>query len=246
MNVGPATGRETPYMNKESGWKRMMFKGHKVWLRVDSHDNPVVRDTKVLIKYRLDQDYEYWVPQRAVKPIDPQALKAAGPAKASLQRPLPPSTLKEEAAAPGTVFAYTDGAASGNPGPAGIGVFLRCASREKEISKPIGTATNNVAELIAIKIALETIRNRRAPVRLYTDSQYCYGLLVLGWKARKNAALVADIKGLIKKFKNLKILKVEGHAGVEENERADRLARAAAKEARKSSGQTRSTGRPKR
>jgi hypothetical protein len=57
------------------GWKRMMFKGMKVWLHVDDEQQPVVRNNKALIKYQLDQDHEYWVRKEAVKPIDPARLK---------------------------------------------------------------------------------------------------------------------------------------------------------------------------
>jgi ribonuclease HI len=136
----------------------------------------------------------------------------------------PPATLPVQ---PGTIVAYTDGASSGNPGPAGIGIVLRFESREKEISKYIGVATNNIAELMAIKTALEAIRTPHIPVQVYTDSQYCYGLLVLGWKARQNENLVAETKAIMKKFKALTIRKIEGHAGIPDNERADRLARLA-------------------
>jgi ribonuclease HI len=80
---------------------------------------------------------------------------------------------------------------------------------------------------MAIKTALEAIRTTDIPVRLYTDSQYCYGVLVLGWKAKRNEVLVRAIKKLMKQFRDLKVLKVEGHAGVPLNEHADELARAA-------------------
>ena len=205
----------------------MMFKGNKVWLAVDVHEHPLVKNHKVLIKYQQDQDYEYWVPHKAVQPIDPHRLTKKGSHK-KIRRPVvtgsPPATASVQ---PGTIVVYTDGASSGNPGPAGIGIVLRFESREKEISKYIGTATNNVAELMAIKKALEAIRTTHLPVYLYTDSQYCYGLLVLGWKAKRNEELVAATKLLINKFKQLSIRKIEGHAGIADNERADRLARSA-------------------
>jgi ribonuclease HI len=219
-------------MNDESPWKRMMFKGHKVWLAVDSHQQPIVKDHKVLIKYQLDQDYEYWVPGKAVQPIDSGRLRK----KASTKRPDRKAVVNGSAQSPafvqpGTIVVHTDGASSGNPGPSGIGIVLRYESRKKEISKHIGTATNNVAELLAIKTALEAIRTRNMPVRLYTDSQYCYGLLALGWKARRNEALVAAIKTLMKEFSRLTIHTVEGHAGIADNERADHLARTAVNKA---------------
>jgi ribonuclease HI len=41
------------------------------------------------------------------------------------------------------IFIYTDGASSGNPGPGGFGVVLKCAHLEKEISGGFARTTNN-------------------------------------------------------------------------------------------------------
>jgi ribonuclease HI len=228
-------------MKHTPGWRRMMFKGMKVWLHVDDEHQPVVSDNKVLIKYQLDQDHEYWVRKEAVKPIDPTRLRKKARRNKSDQPPARSclavaggSSLTREPEGlhgpfpPKTIAAYTDGASSGNPGPAGIGIVLRFGSHEKEISRHIGIATNNVAELMAINTALKAIRTTQIPVRLYTDSQYCLGLLSLGWKPKRNEKLVAAIKKLMERFKDLKILKIEAHAGIDDNERADRLAREAA------------------
>ena len=216
-------------MKDSRGWKRMMFKGMKVWLHVDDEQQPVVHNNKALIKYQLDQEHEYWVHNEAVKPIDPARLRK----KARRNKSDHPSSLTEESNdlyspfPEKTIAAYTDGASSGNPGPAGIGVVLRFGSHEKEISKHIGIATNNVAELMAIQAALKAIRSTQIPVRLYTDSQYCFGLLSLGWKPKRNENLVAAIKELMERFKDLRILKIKAHDGIDYNERADRLAREA-------------------
>jgi ribonuclease HI len=213
-------------MKNRPDWKRMMFKGNKVWLHVDDHQQPLVHNNKVLIKYQLDQDHEYWVPKHAVQPIDPSRLKKRAPKRRRDQQPSANKNL-EDIHPQETIVAYTDGASSGNPGPAGIGIVLRYGSRKKEISKHIGITTNNVAELMAIKTALKAIRTTQIPVRLYTDSQYCFGLLSLGWKPKRNEKLVAAIKKSLSRFKDLRILKIEGHAGIDDNERADRLARKA-------------------
>ena len=216
-------------MKDSRGWKRMMFKGMKVWLHVDDKQQPVIRNNKALIKYQLDQEHEYWVHNDAVKPIDPARLRKKARRKKSDHR----SSLTEvpnDLYSPfpeKTIAAYTDGASSGNPGPAGIGIVLRFGSHEKEISKHIGIATNNVAELMAIQTALKAIRSTQIPVRLYTDSQYCFGLLSLGWKPKRNENLVAAIKELMERFKDLRILKIKAHDGIDYNERADRLAREA-------------------
>ena len=125
------------------------------------------------------------------------------------------------------IHAYTDGACSGNPGPAGIGVVLICGGRRKEISEFLGEGTNNIAELTAVKRALESVRDRRRTVHLYSDSSYVLGLLGQGWKAKANRELVEDLRALKLSFSDLHLVKVRGHAGVPENERADELARQA-------------------
>ncbi len=123
------------------------------------------------------------------------------------------------------ITVYTDGASSGNPGPAGLGVVLLYRAHRKEISRALGVATNNVAELTAVKVALETIRNRKLPVRIHTDSTYVIGVLAGGWKAKENLDLIAEIRSLIADFASVEFVKVPAHAGVTENERADELAR---------------------
>ena len=53
---------------------------------------------------------------------------------------------------------HTDGAARGNPGPAGAGAILRDATDGTvlaEIAEGLGHATNNVAEWTAVRLALE-------------------------------------------------------------------------------------------
>ena len=216
-------------MKDTRGWKRMMFKGMKVWLNVDDAQQAVVHNDKVLIKYQLDQDHEYWVRKEAVEPIDSSRLRKKAQKSKSEHQPFLAGEQEDlyDSSPPNTIEAYTDGASSGNPGPAGIGIFLRFGSKEKEISKHIGIATNNVAELMAIETALKAIRTTQIPVRLYTDSQYCFGMLSLGWKPKRNEKIVAAIKTLMKRFKDLKIIKIKAHVGIEDNERADNLARKA-------------------
>ena len=119
---------------------------------------------------------------------------------------------------------YTDGACSGNPGPAGIGIVMRYKDDTKEISRYIGQATNNVAELEAIRVGLAAVKNPKLPVIVFTDSSYALGLLSRGWKAKQNQSLVEAVRNMMGKFKQLRFVKVKGHAGHPDNERADRLA----------------------
>ena len=213
-------------------WQRMRFKRNKVWLEMDAAGKPLVKDGKVRIKFQLDQPHEYWVPPSAVTPVPKDDEQKAGARSASPSKPAvkPAAKKKTVSKLPDTdqcrnaICIYTDGACSGNPGPAGIGVVMRYKDDYKEISRFIGEATNNIAELEAIRTALAAVKNRRMPVIIFTDSSYALGLLSKGWKAKQNQELVGDIRRLMTGFASLQFVKVKGHAGHPENERADRLA----------------------
>lgn len=221
-------------------WQRMWFKANKVWVAVDSQGAPLIKDGRVLIKYQLKQEHEYWVNKANVAPLDsPPPQTSTSSSSKTTRRKKSAQNKSDDAAPPWNETAYTDkvcvftdGASSGNPGPSGIGVLLRYGEHEKEIAKFIGNATNNIAELQAIQAGLSAVKNRTLPVRLFTDSKYAYGLLVLNWKATKNQLIVASIKKMMAKFKDLEIIKVKGHAGHPGNERADFLATSAIKKAK--------------
>jgi ribonuclease HI len=147
----------------------------------------------------------------------------------------PAAKPPERAIAGEHVIAYTDGACSGNPGPAGLGVVLLHGEQRRELSEYLGTGTNNIAELTAILRALEAHSGSPLPLVVHTDSQYAIGVLTKGWKPKVNQALIASIKECMTQVQPLKLVYVPGHAGVPLNERADQLARAAVV-ARASSG----------
>ena len=198
----------------------MRFKKNKVWLAVDNGGRALEKDGKVLIKYQLDQPHEYWVLTKNIRSVDADPMETETPEK---------TARMAQAGGQKEICVFTDGASSGNPGPSGIGVVLRFGEHEKEISEYIGVATNNVAELKAIQTGLSALKNRNLPVRIFTDSSYAYGVLVLGWKVKANKEIVQSIKKTMKRFKNLEIVKVRAHAGDKGNERADFLATSAIK-----------------
>lgn len=191
-----------------SMWSRMKFGNRKVWVETHADGRPLACGGRVRVRYRLEDPRDYRVPAERLQPIEGR----------------PPAAEEAEASGPEAIHIYTDGACSGNPGPAGIGVVLVCGGRRREISTYIGEATNNIAELTAIRTGLAAVRDKNRSVVLYTDSHYAYGVLTLGWKAEKNRDLIAAIRKEMQAFPRLRLVKVPGHRGVAENELADRLA----------------------
>lgn len=131
-----------------------------------------------------------------------------------------------------TITIYTDGAASGNPGPGGLGVVMILGKHRKEISEGYRLTTNNRMELLAVIRALEAIKWKKAKVRVYTDSKYVSDAVNKGWlmdweklsfKKKKNPDLWKVFLELYRKH-DVEINWVKGHANIPENERCDRLA----------------------
>jgi ribonuclease HI len=129
----------------------------------------------------------------------------------------------------GTALCFTDGACKGNPGPAGSGVVVVLPDgRRGEACRALGHATNNVAELTAVGMALDLLDAAAfsvlSPAVLYTDSSYARGVLVQSWKAKANTELIVGLRDRLRRRPMLRIEWVAGHVGLPENERADELA----------------------
>jgi ribonuclease HI len=162
-------------------------------------------------------------PAEAPAPKGSGAAKGAGPARGSSATKGATSVVDER----GAWVAYTDGACSGNPGPAGCGVVLISPDgRKHELFEYLGSATNNVAELTGILRAVEWAPSDAQRLVVRTDSQYAIGVLQKGWKAKVNQELVARAKRLVE-ARGARLVYVPGHQGVALNERADELAREA-------------------
>ena len=122
-----------------------------------------------------------------------------------------------------TIYLYTDGAASGNPGPGGWGAVLVCGTHRKELSGGYRLTTNNRMERLAVIRGLEAIKWQDATVRIYSDSTYVVKTVTENWKRNKNQDLWARFDAVRAGF-NLEFNWIKGHAGHPENERCDRLA----------------------
>lgn len=134
---------------------------------------------------------------------------------------------------------YTDGAASGNPGPGGFGVVLIYGKHRKEISGGYRLTTNNRMELLAVIVGLETITNKDLPVVIYSDSKYVVDAINQKWLEGWIKKGILDKKAnpdlwrallSIYDHRKHRFVWVKGHANNVENNRCDELAVNAYKE----------------
>lgn len=131
---------------------------------------------------------------------------------------------------------YVDGACSGNPGPGGWGVLLRCGATEKTLSGGEHLTTNNRMELMAAIMGLKALK-KPAIVTVYTDSVYVQkGITewIINWKkkhwrnSQNKPVINSDLwKELdeVAKLHQIKWKWVKGHSGHPENDLVDELAR---------------------
>ena len=135
-----------------------------------------------------------------------------------------------------TVYIYTDGACSGNPGVGGWAAILIYNEFRKEMSGADAMTTNNRMELSAVINGLKALKEP-CRVILTTDSKYVCDAVTKGWakswqkrgwiKSDKKPALNSDLwQELLDllKIHDVEFKWVKGHAGHPENERCDELA----------------------
>ena len=139
------------------------------------------------------------------------------------------------------LFAYTDGACSGNPGPGGWGAVLIARDgdavvKERNLKGGEAHTTNNRMELLAAINALEALVGP-STLTVVTDSSYVkdgitkwiYGWKAKGWKKKGGEIKNIDLWQRLDAAQDRHDVTwkwVKGHAGHPENERADELARA--------------------
>ena len=133
------------------------------------------------------------------------------------------------------VTAYTDGAASGNPGPGGYGVVLEAGKHRKELWGGFRRTTNNRMELLATIVALESLKSPGTEVTIVCDSKYVVDSVEKNWvfdwekkgfAKKKNPDLWKRFLAIYRQHK-VRFQWVRGHNGHPQNELCDQLAVAA-------------------
>ena len=235
-------------------WRRAWFKQGKVWVVTDGQGQPLEHEGRVRFAYKKGDSRSYTTGLDRLRPVE-GSVAEQGPAAAEPLSSERKPTASGRAASRGSgsaghgkgrvndelfggdrsdledpraIHLWSDGACSGNPGPAGAGTVLLAGDLRKEFSTWLGEGTNNTAELAAVLQGLQALRR---PVRrtliIHTDSQYVIGVLARGWKAKANGALVTELRDQLDGLEKVIWHWVRGHEGVELNERCDELARQA-------------------
>lgn len=134
------------------------------------------------------------------------------------------------------VICYTDGSCLGNPGPGGWAYSLQCGEHRKVSYGGAPHSTNNAMELSAALAAVRAIK-KPCTLIMHSDSAYLVSNYsrVPYWKANgwvgrtgsvKNAVLWRELEEEVQRRGiDLRLVKVEGHAGISGNEEVDALAR---------------------
>jgi ribonuclease HI len=129
------------------------------------------------------------------------------------------------APAPVSAVLWSDGAARGNPGPAGIGVVLKSESGELLVAEGrfLGHSTNNVAEYQALLLGLERARELGIEtLEVRADSELLIKQLKGEYRV-KNAGLRPLYERALELLRGFARVELR-HVRREHNAEADRLA----------------------
>jgi ribonuclease HI len=209
---------------------RHRLRDSDVWAKVDTAGALVTdRDGRVEIVYNPKPGAKVYragarnLSSPSGTPIE-IAVGEAAPEKSEPAKPRQGATGATPYRAPAdAIHVWTDGGAAPNPGPSGAGVVIVDGEQTIELSEFLGPGTNQIAELTAILLGLTKLAAKDRPVVVYSDSAYSIGLLSQGWKAKANVELVEKLRAVCREFKDLRFVKVAGHAGIPLNERTDQL-----------------------
>ncbi len=161
------------------------------------------------------------------KSTDSSAATKTAPKRRFTPQELQPFVDETQRGKVSVAKVYVDGASRGNPGPAGIGVALFTMDGKKiaQISRAIGTTTNNAAEYTALIEALKLAKDLGIQqLHVLSDSQLMVNQMTGRFKVKhpQIAEFVAQAQELAKQF-----AKVSFHFIERENNRlADALSTA--------------------
>lgn len=207
-------------------WLRAKLRGTPVYVRTNDTGELLETGGRVEIRYKPNDGRRYRANPGNLVITDRTLLPDDTCSEAHDPEPKPQAEAQADQPAKAAWEAWTDGACTGNPGPAGLGVVLLRDDEQVEVSEYLGKATNNIAELTAILRALEMVPQDQ-PLLIRTDSQYSIGVLQKGWKPKVNQELIERIKSELRARRHTRLQYTPGHAGVALNEKADMLARGA-------------------
>lgn len=170
-------------------------------------------------------------PRRVPSPTASSAaappLAAAPPATPPARTPAESPAPRTAAGAPSRVLVYTDGAARGNPGPAGAGAVIRAPDGRilQRLGKFLGVQTNNVAEYEGALLGLRGAHALGArEVELRSDSLLLVSQLRGEWKVKHAGLkpLVAAVQDLARRFERVSFVHVRRELNTDADEMSNR------------------------
>ena len=143
-------------------WREATLRGQKVLARVKDDGTFDQKDGRVEIRYRATDPRAYHARAGNLVAGDGAMLDESAVVPAGAASPVAKKTAKKthhvelSADYKDSWIAYTDGACTGNPGPAGSGtIVIAPGGKIHESYAYLGQGTNNIAELTAVLEALE-------------------------------------------------------------------------------------------
>ena len=222
-------------------WRPVIFKGQEIWGECDAEGSLLTRQGRVRIAYQAGAHKAYntfedrlkvidvTTREKFIIPISIDSNSRSGAKVGKVKGKANSSVFgggSADVEEPAHIHLWSDGACTGNPGPAGAGTVLLVDERRTEWSTWLGDGTNNGAELAAVLLGLQALeRPVERVLVVHTDSQYVIGVCAKGWKAKANKELVAELKRELAGLPRVVWHWVRGHEGVELNEVCDQLAR---------------------
>jgi len=214
-------------------WRPVAFKGQEIWGECTEAGELLERDGRVRIAYKQGAKKAYATFKDRLKDCastTPVEFTIDVSGKGSPGKAKPNSSLfggvSSDLQNTDHIHLWSDGACTGNPGPAGAGTVLLRGALKTEWSTWLGEGTNNIAELVAVLQGVEALdRPIDKDLVVHTDSQYVIGVCAKNWKAKANKELIADLKATLSDCPRVVWHWVRGHEGIELNERCDQLAR---------------------